>query len=64
MIEILIREVDTEWTLQMSEWQHLADTVNAAPSEGRTLFEIKKKWMPKSAQPYTGCATSRQWGSS
>jgi hypothetical protein len=26
------------------EWQHVADAVNAAGSQGRTLSEIKNKW--------------------
>lgn len=56
-IEVLVGEVDTRKKMLFGghsvgitnakkalEWQHVADAVNAAASEGRTVAEIKKKW--------------------
>ncbi len=50
MIWHYINKIELNWTelnwiefKKALEWQHVADTVNAASSEGQTLSEIKKK---------------------
>ena len=56
-IEVLVGEVEARKnalfsrlsvgitnTKQALEWQHVADTMNAAGSEGQILSKIKQKW--------------------
>ncbi|XP_010778572.1 uncharacterized protein, partial [Notothenia coriiceps] len=72
-VEILVGEVETRQNIlfgghsigvtnakKATEWQHVADAVNFASAQGRTVAEIKKKWSDIKVDAKKRLASHRQ----
>ena len=72
-VEILVGEVETRQNIlfgghsigvtnakKATEWQHVADAVNSASAQGRTVAEIKKVVRCKSGGQKTPCLTQAE----
>ena len=72
-VEILVGEVETRQNIlfvgnsigvtnakKAREWQHVADAVNSASAQGRTVAEIKKKWSDIKVDAKKRLASHRQ----